>query len=183
MPESKRVQLLQQVRSIPAAIGVRDPESKRVHDAVREVLSWLALQGTILDPPRTQSLLVSLLEGENVRIERLGTNKFRISAEDSGRRIVLGTDPSAKDPEDPGTDVVTIGSDTEGDEEEDTTDFTVGTDGNGLEEWYCSRIGYFHEGDKKLYGYYRLRTYDKYGRLYSVSGETRVELDETEAET
>lgn len=89
-----------------------------------------------------------------------------------------GEDATLSVPEDPGEDVDTLGANTEGSETADTTTWTAaGT--NGLEEWYVSRTVYNHSGDKKLYSYLRKRTYDKYGRLYSVSAETRVEVDAT----
>ena len=89
-----------------------------------------------------------------------------------------GEDATLSVPEDPGVAIDTLGANTEGSETEDTTTWTAaGT--NGLEEWYVSRTVYNHGGDKKLYSYLRKRTYDKYGRLYSVSAETRVEVDAT----
>jgi len=91
--------------------------------------------------------------------------------------FVVGTGGA---PENPGAAVDTLGTNTEGNEAADATTWTyAGT--NGLEEWYCSRIGYFHAGDAKLYMYLRKRTYDKNGQLYSVSAETRVEVDAPEA--
>ena len=40
-----------------------------------------------------------------------------------------------------------------------------------------TRMAYNHEGDEKLYGYYRDFKYDAYGRLTSVSGEVRVIIE------
>jgi hypothetical protein len=54
---------------------------------------------------------------------------------------------------------------------------------NGLQEWYVSRMVYNHAGDMKLYKFMRKRTYDRYGRLYSVSGEVRVEIENPVAES
>lgn len=91
-------------------------------------------------------------------------------------------------PVDPLTAVVTINNanefddDTSGAETARTTSWTAGTE-NGLAEWYVSRIVYKHDGDEKLYAFLRKRTYDKYGRLYSVSGETRVVIDVPEDES
>jgi hypothetical protein len=42
-----------------------------------------------------------------------------------------------------------------------------------------TRVAYYHAGHKKVYGYVRLVKFDKYGRLYSVGAETRVEIDAT----
>jgi hypothetical protein len=81
----------------------------------------------------------------------------------------------------PGASTNTVGSAAEGNEAAEGTTFTVdGT--NGLKLYQCTRVGYFHGGDKKLYGYFRLLTFDRFGRLYSVGGETRVEIDAAVAE-
>ena len=70
-----------------------------------------------------------------------------------------------------------IGDETEGSETPDTTDFAIGTDNKGLELWQQTRMGYFHEGDHKLYMYVRKALFDERGCLHSISGETRVEID------
>jgi hypothetical protein len=86
--------------------------------------------------------------------------------------------------EDPGEDVVTLGAGEEGSETALTDTWTAGNDeGNGLAEWYVSRVVYNEAGDKILYAFLRLRTLDQYGRLYSVSAETRVSVDVTVEET
>jgi len=87
-------------------------------------------------------------------------------------------------PENP-PDPYVLGSDTEGTEAALTTSWTTGTEdgAKGLAEWYVSRVVYNHEGDKVLYAFLRKRTYDQYGRLYSVSAETRVNVDATAVET
>jgi hypothetical protein len=91
-----------------------------------------------------------------------------------------GEDATLSFPEDPDVDVVTLGANTEGSETASTGTWTAGNeDEDGLAEWYVSRVVYNHSGDKKLYKYLRKRVYDKYGRLYSVSAETRVEVDAT----
>jgi hypothetical protein len=80
--------------------------------------------------------------------------------------------------EDPGATITTIGAASEGTETASTDTWTAGNvDNKGLAEWYVSRVVYNHSGDKKIYAFLRKRTYDQYGRLYSVSGETRVEVE------
>jgi hypothetical protein len=70
-----------------------------------------------------------------------------------------------------------IGDATEGIETPDPTEFAIGTDDKGLELWQQTRMGYFHEGDHKLYMYVRKALFDERGCLHSISGETRVEID------
>lgn len=70
-----------------------------------------------------------------------------------------------------------VGHDSEGEETPDPTEFVVGTNGRGLELWQQTRMGYFHEGDHKLYMYVRKALFDERGCLYSISGETRVEVE------
>ena len=43
--------------------------------------------------------------------------------------------------------------------------------------WIQTRQIFNHSGDKKWYAFLRKFTYDKNGRLYSVSAETRIEID------
>ena len=40
-----------------------------------------------------------------------------------------------------------------------------------------TRIAYDHTSDEILYGYYRSEAYNSCGKLVSISGETRVEID------
>jgi len=40
-----------------------------------------------------------------------------------------------------------------------------------------TRVGYFDAGDEKLYGYVRTIKFDQWGRLASISAETRYEID------
>lgn len=89
-------------------------------------------------------------------------------------------DPAPADP----AYYTTIGSATAdgGSEAAEGTDWTVGdVDGssNKLGCWFyvMSRVGYYHLGDKKLYGYIRKLKIDKFGRVYEVGTETRVEID------
>ena len=85
-------------------------------------------------------------------------------------------------PHDPAAAIDTVGSAAEGNEAaESTTKTFSGT--NGLAFYVQSRTAYYHGGDKKLYGYFRLLTFDGFGRLYSVGAETRVEVDATVLET
>ena len=87
-------------------------------------------------------------------------------------------DASVGAPEDPGAEVDTIGSAAEGDEAAETSTWEAGNESeHGLAVWVQTRTAYYDTGDMKLYGYFRLMTYDKYGRLYSVSAETRVIID------
>lgn len=79
--------------------------------------------------------------------------------------------------ENPGAAIVTIGAAAEGSETAATNTWTAGG-ANGLAEWYVSRVVYNHAGNKILYAFLRKRTYDNFGRLYSVGGETRVIVDE-----
>jgi hypothetical protein len=51
------------------------------------------------------------------------------------------------------------------------------TDTDGLTLRICSRVAYNHEGDKKLYGFYRDLTFNSRGCLAEVTAETRVEID------
>jgi len=75
----------------------------------------------------------------------------------------------------------TVGDTDEGDEAADTTDFTFGSDEKGLTLNLMTRVGYYHAGDKKLYGYIRTLNFAPNGRLISVSAETRIEIDAAEA--
>ena len=52
---------------------------------------------------------------------------------------------------------------------------TGGKDGVVLR--VTGRVGYFHGGDEILYGYYRTLTFDAFGRLTDISGETRYTID------
>jgi hypothetical protein len=85
-------------------------------------------------------------------------------------------DPPDPDAEDPGEDIDTLGGNTEGSETAATDTWTSGgTDGLAL--WQTCRVVYNEAGDEKLYEFRRKLTFDKSGRLYSVSGETRIEVD------
>jgi len=76
----------------------------------------------------------------------------------------------------------TVGSAAEGSEAAETTTKTF--DGTkGLKFNTFTRVGYFEAGDTALYGYVRELRFDRMGRLYYVSGETRVEIDATVLET
>lgn len=87
---------------------------------------------------------------------------------------------STEDPvaEDPDTEIDTLGSSTEGSETAATDTWTAGNvDDHGLALWLVGRVVYSETGDKKIYAFLRKATFDKKGMLYSVSGETRVEVD------
>jgi hypothetical protein len=87
-------------------------------------------------------------------------------------------DPPDPDAEDPGTSIDTLGDDTEGSDEKATDTWTSGGT-NGLALWVTCRVVYNEApGDEKLYEFRRKLTFDKSGRLYSVSGETDpIEVD------
>ena len=85
-------------------------------------------------------------------------------------------------PVNPGADVTTLGAAEEGSETA-STDTWTNTGAIGLSEWYQTRTVYNDAGDEVLYEYFRKRTYDQYGRLYSVSAETRVIVDTPVAES
>lgn len=70
----------------------------------------------------------------------------------------------------------TVGSNAEGNESADTASFAA-SGSNACEVWITSRVGYWHAGGKILYGFARLLKFDLHGRLYSVSGETRYNID------
>ena len=77
---------------------------------------------------------------------------------------------------------LTLGAAAEGAEAADPTSWTAGTlDTNnhplGLKVWAVSREVYNDSGDQILYYMARCWTYTAFGQLYSVSGETRVEVD------
>lgn len=84
--------------------------------------------------------------------------------------------------EDPDTDIDEIGAESEGSESASSDSWEAGGV-NGLSEWYVSRVVYNHSGDKKVYAFLRKRVYDRYGRLFSVSGESRIEVDATVPES
>jgi hypothetical protein len=80
--------------------------------------------------------------------------------------------------EDPDTEIDTLGGDTEGSETASSDTWDVENEAaHGLALWQVCRVVYSETGDKKIYAYVRLMTFDKTGRLYSVSGETRIEVD------
>lgn len=85
-------------------------------------------------------------------------------------------------PLNPGGAVDTIGSAAEGAEGADSTS-KVFNNGKGLAFWDQTRQAYFDAGDQTWYAYARLKTYDRFGRFYSMSAETRIEIDATVPET
>jgi hypothetical protein len=50
-------------------------------------------------------------------------------------------------------------------------------EGTDLQLRITTRVGYFHGGDGKLYGYARQLNFDQNGRLRSLTAETRYEID------
>ena len=99
-----------------------------------------------------------------------------------GGKWVARALPEAPDPdaEDPGTSIDTLGDDTEGSETAATDTWTAGG-ADGLALWVTCRVVYNDAGDEKLYEFRRKLTFDKSGRLYSASGETRIEVEVPEA--
>lgn len=63
-----------------------------------------------------------------------------------------------------------------GSDYKDYTEFTS-TGLNALQLKICSRVSYNELADKKLYGFIRTLSFDRTGRLYSVSDETRFEIN------
>ena len=77
------------------------------------------------------------------------------------------------------TPLTTIGGNTEGTETADTSTWTRGS--HAMEVWAVSRVVYNDAGDKVLYAFVRKWTYDTLGCLYSISAETRISVDVTDA--
>lgn len=80
-------------------------------------------------------------------------------------------------PSDPSSPA-TVGDTDEGDETADSTTYTANA--TGLQLHCMTRVGYFDSGDEKLYGYIRTLKFDKFGRLSSLSAETRIIIDTPE---
>ena len=72
----------------------------------------------------------------------------------------------------------TVGSTAEGSESADSASWTAGSSA-GLKLYVLTRVAYNESGDKALYGFKRLLTFDSQGRLYSVGGESRFTIDQT----
>ena len=77
------------------------------------------------------------------------------------------------------TPLTTIGANSEGSETADTGTWTRGD--HAVEVWAVSRVVYNEAGDKVLYAMVRKWTYDTLGALYSISAETRISVDATDA--
>lgn len=75
----------------------------------------------------------------------------------------------------------TLGAASEGSEAADSSTWSRTTNGTPLQIYIQTRTAYYDAGDEKLYGYFRLFTYDACGLLISVGAETRVEVDVPEA--
>ncbi len=85
-------------------------------------------------------------------------------------------------PSDPGATVTTFGAAALGSEAAATASNWVAGGTNGLALWVETRARYYSAGAKVWYAYARLFTFDKFGRLYSVSGnETRFVVEVPEA--
>ena len=72
----------------------------------------------------------------------------------------------------------TLGDVDEGAETEDATTYT--TNANGLQLHCMTRVGYWDAGDEELYGFIRTLQFDNFGRLSSISAETRIIIDTPE---
>jgi hypothetical protein len=77
---------------------------------------------------------------------------------------------------DPGLDVQVIGLETEGTDRPLLDTWVAGGD-LGAARWVITRVVYDHTGSKIAYAFARKETFDKYGRLYSISAETRITVD------
>jgi len=73
--------------------------------------------------------------------------------------------------------VTTLGSNAEGTETALTDTFAASGD-PGLDLWIVSRVVYNHAGDKVLYAMMRKMRFTNRGQLFSVGGETRVNVDD-----
>jgi hypothetical protein len=96
----------------------------------------------------------------------------------TGKHPQLGPDTggSVEDALDVG-DPVVVGLNEEGGE--DALQDTWAAEGaNALEAWIVTRVVYNHQGNMALYAFLRKFTFSKSGRLASVSGETRVTVDD-----
>jgi hypothetical protein len=107
----------------------------------------------------------------------------------AGNGVTLDVDVNtlvlAAEAEDPDTDIDTLGPvDESGDPIEGTEpelDDTWTANGTkGLALWQTVRVVYYELGDEKLYEYRRKLTFDRWGRLYSVSGEKQIEIEAPE---
>jgi hypothetical protein len=113
---------------------------------------------------------------KDVAIEDVADGETLVYEEDSEAWInAPAPSGSAENPE----TYDTIGGTTEGNEGEQTDTWTAG-DTKGLWLYVQTRQGYYHGGDKKWYAYVRKLVFDLNGGLYSVSAETRVEIDAPE---
>lgn len=126
--------------------------------------------------------LIRLSELNDVTITSIANDQVLKWSSSAGKWVNGTGGGGAGNAANPGAAVVTLGGNTEGSEAAASDTWTTGAT-NGLAVWKVCRVGYFHAGDKKLYAYVRLFTYDKNGQLYSVSAETRVEVDAAVAET
>lgn len=193
----KRKDVMKLVRAIPATLGVKDHAAKRCIDAMKEVIENLLVElyGKAGEQVKTATPagIAELEAGPNISIEKKAGNIRRVSGLNPGisweDAIAAAQQVAAEEaeggvsaPEDPGTDVTTIGSAAEGSEAAETTTWTY--DGAlGLKLYAFTRVAYFDAGNKILYGYVRLLTFDKYGRLYAAGAESRVSVDVTVLET
>ena len=190
-----RKEVLKLIRAIPATLGVRDHATKRVLDALKEVVEHLLLE--MYGKPGEEATpafqgLTELEAGQNITIEKKAAGVRRITSRDTGiswedalaaaRQVAGDAEAGIEPPEDPGAAVVTIGDTTEGAEAAEGTTWTY-AGVNGLKLYAMTRVAYYDAGDKILYGYVRLLTFDKYGRLYSTGAETRVSIDVTVPES
>jgi hypothetical protein len=70
-----------------------------------------------------------------------------------------------------------IGDTLEGSTGADSETWDIYDDLSGPSVWVMSRVVYAHAGDEILYGYRRQLKFDRGGRLYAITAETRFEID------
>ncbi len=156
-----------------------DDEKVAIDGGTADYLDNVLIAGTnITLTPDTNTLEVAASD-EKVAIYG-GSSDYLDSILIAGNGVTLDVDGNtlvvAAEAEDPSTTIDTLGSSSEGSETAATDTWTAnGT--NGLALWQTVRTVYSHTGDKKLYEFRRKLTFDRWGRLYSVSGETKIEVD------
>jgi hypothetical protein len=140
---------------------------KLLGQSASSVVGWRALaKGSILAGNAAGTGAMEVVAGAS------GTGKALFQTADGVLGWLLA--PSGL-PENPGSPA-TIGVTTEGAEAADTTTWAASA-GAGVQLHVMGRVGYFDAGGEILYGYVRTLKFDKFGRLASISAETRVTID------
>lgn len=109
-----------------------------------------------------------------VVVDDNGTKKAKLAKVLCGEAFGNAADLGGGAPSNPSS-TATLGSTAEGSESADQSEWTAGG-GKGLKLYVLTRVVYIEGGDKKLYGFKRLLTFDSQGRLYSAGGESRYEI-------